>query len=597
MSGMGMACEALRAWLMRRGLALTAWRPMRRFEEATKDPVGTQEAVLRHILDTNAGTVFGRRHGFASVRGPADFARCVPSGDYEAHRPYVLRHLAGERNVLTAEPVIMFATTSGTTGEPKYVPVTPEGDRRASRLMRLWLYGCLKSHPRCYDRGSAAIVSPAVEAHAPDGTPCGNVSGRIQARIPGFLRGSYVVPYEAMCIPDYDDRYFALARFLYARPPSIVGTPNASTLIRIVQVADERAEELIRGIHDGTLGLPDPHVIPHHDALQARLAPDPARAQELERLRGETGGLAPARAWHGRLELVGCWLGGSAGLQLPRLRELFGRDVALRDLGYLASEGRMSLPLEDGTASGILAVDQGYYEFIEVDAQGEPRGPAVGCGEVEEGREYSILLTTYGGLYRYDINDIVRVTGFHAGTPLVEFVRKGRDMANLQGEKLHFNQVKEAVARTAEYLGLELVDYRLVPGAASRGYVFQVETAQPLPRAAMARLAGLLDRALGEQNCEYRQKRSSSRLDAVSVHSMAPGWRERETRRMRPAGRSDVQFKWRYLLPEPSAVSGEAPVAVHEPPFGGAVTTAATAPGAAAAAGTVARRAIRHSRS
>lgn len=539
--------EPIRRQVLKWGLELSARRAFQVFHHSTRDPGRTQRELLENILELNRSTDFGLRHRFADLRSPADYARAIPVHDYEALRADVDRHRHGEPNVLTAEPVTMFAMTSGTTGEPKYIPVTPEGDRRAASLMRMWLYGCLRSHPTCFDHGTAAIAGPAVESFSPAGIPCGNVSGRIQARIPRFVQGSYVVPYQAMCIPDYEERYRAMARFLYARPPSALGTPNAATLLRIAQVASEHAGELIRGIHDGTLGWGEGRA--DLEPLRPLLTADPELARHLERVHGRTGALRPRDAW-GSLQLIGCWLGGSAGIQVPLLREQYG-DVVMRDLGYLASEGRMSLPLEDGTPAGVLAIDQAYYEFIPVDSWGEPSGDAVDCTALEDGKEYSILLTTFGGLYRYDINDIVRVAGWHQRTPRIEFVRKGKDMVNLQGEKLHVNHLLRAVETCREQLGLRLRDYRLCPRPGGEGYVLQLETSDELGREQITRLSGLLDRTLGEQNLEYRQKRESRRLEPIVVQRMAPGWRERSTRRLLLPGRSDVQFKWRYLLPHP----------------------------------------------
>src|SRR5262245_57399962 len=110
--------------LLAAGLQLKEWWHDRRFERATESPDRAQTAALRSLLDRNAGTAFGREHGFGAIRTAAEYRRAVPLRDYEAVRSYVRRVLAGEPTVLTAEAVTAFATTSGTTGEPKLVPVT-----------------------------------------------------------------------------------------------------------------------------------------------------------------------------------------------------------------------------------------------------------------------------------------------------------------------------------------------------------------------------------------------------------------------------------------------------------------------------------------
>src|SRR5436190_2614027 len=104
-------------------------RPVRwqlnRFEAATQEPQRVQEALLRRILTQNAATIFGREHGFATIRTADDFRRQVPVADYDAFEPYIARMRKGERNVLVADTRLhMFALTSGTTAARKFIPVT-----------------------------------------------------------------------------------------------------------------------------------------------------------------------------------------------------------------------------------------------------------------------------------------------------------------------------------------------------------------------------------------------------------------------------------------------------------------------------------------
>ena len=96
-------------------------------------------------------------------------------------------------------------------------------------------------------------------------------------------------------------------------------------------------------------------------------------------------------------------------------------------------------PKQDGTAAGVLAVHASFFEFIAEEEIDAPCPAARLAHELEEGRRYYVLLTGANGLYRYDLNDIVEVRGFHHRTPKVAFVRKGRDMVSITGEKLHLN--------------------------------------------------------------------------------------------------------------------------------------------------------------
>ena len=96
-----------------------------KFDDATWDPRAAQEAKLLELMERNAGSDYGKEHGFADVRSIEDYRSAVPQNTYETLEPYIERTLRAEKNVLTADDPLMFATTSGTTGSAKYIPVTP----------------------------------------------------------------------------------------------------------------------------------------------------------------------------------------------------------------------------------------------------------------------------------------------------------------------------------------------------------------------------------------------------------------------------------------------------------------------------------------
>ena len=105
----------------------------------------------------------------------------------------------------------------------------------------------------------------------------------------------------------------------------------------------------------------------------------------------------------------------------------------------------MTIPIEDGTAAGVLDVRHHYFEFIP-EEQGDLEQPdTVEATDLIEGRNYFIVLTTAGGLYRYNISDLVRCVGFHGRAPLIEFLNKGAHYSSLTGEKLSEHQVIAAV--------------------------------------------------------------------------------------------------------------------------------------------------------
>jgi hypothetical protein len=560
--------------LLRYAIAAHEWRHRRAFDAAADHPVSAQTRILRRLLADNADTAFGREHGFATLGAPAEFARRVPIHDYEALRPWIARSVAGEPRVLTAEMPFMFTATSGTTGEPKLVPVTASWATSIAALMRLWTVHALRDHPTMLDGRVLTLVSPAVEGATSSGRSYGAMTGLMFQRLPTLIRRRQAVPYAAALIRDHESRYFVAARLALAHSITSIGLPNPSTLLRLSETATRRAEALVRAVHDGTLGVdglePTMYagVSPRElqGAVSAGLRPDPKRAAALARVAERHGRLVLGECWPD-LSLIACWLGGSAGVQARHLAADFGAHVARRDLGLVASEGRVTMTVDDDTAAGVLAVHASFFEFVPEEAIGDPAPPTLLCHELEVGRRYYVVVTGGNGLYRYDLNDIVEVQGFYRRTPRVAFVRKGRDMVNITGEKLHLNHVLHAVRAAERASGLGVWQFRLVPDVERVRYDLLIELPRPVsdPRV-LADFAGAFDQGLGEVNQEYASKRGSARLRPPRLFVMRNGWSERICQADFARGRREAQHKWRAIVPEwDEASRAEVVQCVNEP--------------------------------
>jgi len=162
--------------------------------------------------------------------------------------------------------------------------------------------------------------------------------------------------------------------------------------------------------------------------------------------------------------------------------------------------------------------------------------------EIEAEQSYYVLVTTAGGLVRYDMHDVVRVTGRIGRTPTLAFVRKGRGVTSLTGEKLTEDQVNLAVAGVAARAGLHVPFHLVVADAAANGYVAYVETGA-LDAERFGALATALDTELAALNIEYAGKRASARLCPLRVVLLAAGagqaYREHAVRK----GQREAQFK------------------------------------------------------
>lgn len=526
----------------------------KRFDAQTRHPETTQKRFLTRTLRRNEETEYGKKYGFSSIRGGKEYSRRVPPVTYSDIEAHIERIKQGRRYVLTSEMPAIFSLTSGTTAKPKFIPVTPSTKTRTARLMRQWLYRCLVDHPCILDKSILTITSAAIEGHVSCGIPYGSASGLIYRNFPPVVRRAYVLPYLVGDIENYDVRYFAMARFGLAKEVSVAATPNPLTLVRVAETGVSNQEEVIRSIRDGRfastmrmeLSKKDKAIVTQLDSL---LRPDPERARVLEGIMRHHGRLLP-RHCRPELHLIGCWLGGSVGFQAEKLAAYYGA-VPKRDLGYLASEGCMTLPYEDNTSAGICALENNYYEFTPEESSTDECPPVFGAHELEEGRDYNVLLTNESGLYRYNINDTIRVSGFYNRTPVLSFVRKTRDFLNITGEKIHVNQILDALDAVSKAFALEILQFRVVADTGELRYDFFLalggDTSIDVLRHG---IIPALDARLSEFNVEYKQKRRSRRLRPPCLHVMSRDWEKNIKKQMVQSGKRDIQYKWIPVMPQ-----------------------------------------------
>ena len=531
--------------------AFATGRDWSRWERLTADPAKSQSDLLLAILRRNRSTLFGKHHRFDAVSSIGDYRKHVPVGDYESLRSYVARVQRGERNILTEEPVLMFTLTSGSTGAPKLIPVTESSRANHRRLTRLWYHRAYLDHPSLFDAKLLGAISPAHEGMTPGLIPFGAASGVIYQSSPRWIQNAFAIPYEVAQIEDFAAKYYVTMRLAIEHRISFFGTPNPSTIVRLVETADRYKEEIIRDVRDGTINSHYELAPATRHALERRLKKNPQRAVQLKRFAEQTGALRPREYWP-ELALIGCWKGGSVGVRLNELPRWFGNAVPIRDLGYMASEAQITLPITDAGCGGVLDIAANFYEFIP-ESQIDSHPPEVlSCDQIESGRSYYLILTTPAGLYRYDINDVVRVAGFHKKTPIVEFVRKGRDVTNLTGEKLHVNQVIAAFTAAQKITGACPQHYGACAAIDQSRYLFSVEFNGCEPdRDSLQRFLTTVDEHLCLLNIEYREKRRSDRLHAPGLQVMRPGWFERKTSAMLARAGRDAQLKVQLLSSDP----------------------------------------------
>jgi hypothetical protein len=505
-------------------LAYLAWlrSRLRRLLSDAQRAREFQSRTLLTKIRRHETSDFGRDYDFASMRSVEDFRRRMPVLTYEDHHAYIARVLQGDTTALFAPStqVLMFAMTSGTTGEPKRVPITDELFREYRAGWRLWGAGVYGDHRSLMRTKTLQLTSDWQRYRAPSGAPCGQISGLAATTRPRIAQRMFVLPPATARIHNTTAKHYTALRFsLESDRVGMLITANPSTLVEFARRADQQSEMLIRDIHDGTLSCELPPGV--REALAHRIARRrPERARELARLAEQHGALLPKYAWP-RLAVIAVWTGGSVGVYFPKLADLYGQP-AVRDHGLSASEGRMTIPLTDNTSAGILDFYHHYFEFIPVEEHGGINPTVLEAHELVEGHDYFIVLTTSGGLYRYDIHDVVRCVGFEGQAPLLTFLNKGKNYSNLAGEKISEHQVIQAVEQSFRDLGLPIDTFTLAPVMTDKPrYVLFVES--HVHRGLASELARRVQTHLERVNEEYLEKCASERLLPIEIDFVATG--------------------------------------------------------------------------
>lgn len=481
-----------------------------RFAAAMQDPAGTQRRRLEALLAANARSRYGHQHGFAEIRTVADFQRQVPIVDYDGLLPHVEAIKAGERDVLTSEPVLMLEKSSGSTAASKYVPYTTALRREFQAATSVWLHDLLSRRRGLRRFGSYWSVSPLVrEREVTDGgLPVGfeddtEYFGGLERWI---LRQLLLVPADIRKAPGMaNNRYITLRYLLNRDDLGLISVWNPSFLTLLVREASLQGDRLIRDLRQGTLSPPDAL----ESSLQARLAAPmrarPALADRLESLLRQDGIVRGTDLWP-NLHLISCWTSGIAARFLPEMTALFP-GVEVQGKGLLATEGVVTFPLL-GHPGGVVALRSHVYEFQPLDRDDAPKL----VHELDVGARYGVLMSTGGGFYRYALHDVVEVVGKLGDVPLLAFVGKAGNVSDVVGEKLNELHVGEVLTTATADLPVGFL--MLAP---AWGDPPAYELYLHLPDAApetLARLAATVDTRL-RQNHHYAYARDLGQLGPV----------------------------------------------------------------------------------
>ncbi|MCY2964882.1 MAG: GH3 auxin-responsive promoter family protein [Planctomycetota bacterium] len=507
----------------------TAWMwqsrgESRAFHRATHDIGTCQEDLLRKTLRNNAACDYGQRFGFGTIGSLKEYQDRVPICDYGTLRPEIDAIASGRPGVLTTEPVLMMEPTGGSSGGTKLIPYTATLRRQFQRAIAAWMHDVLSRYPGVRGGRSYWSISPAVQR--PPRTPGGVRVGfdSDTEYLAGWqqwaMRRLVAVPSAVAKQRNIENfQYATLASLVAAGDLSLISVWSPTFLTGLIRRLPEWWERILSDLEAGDWSWPAPDAVDRsHPFPPLKL---PRRAAMLRDVftNHELPAEQLARVWP-NLALVSAWGDAAAELFVPALRGLFPT-VPIQPKGLLATEGVISFPWNESVAPA-LAVCSHVFEFVPVESLPDVGQPPRWSWELETGVSYRVLLTTGGGLYRYDLGDLVEVTGFRQRCPLLKFVGRGTVGSDLVGEKLHEDHVRRAVREGCRELGMEPHFALVVPiTQQSPGYrallVCNFRADTPASQSSIeARLATAIERGLLE-NSQYRYATQLGQLRPLEV--------------------------------------------------------------------------------
>jgi len=439
----------------------------RAIDDFRRHPAATQERMFREALRRGRGTAFGRRYGLDAIRTPEEFARRVPTFDYESFKPWIGRMIAGERDVAAPGRVDLFAKSSGTTSDrSKYIPVTRRSLWRNHTLgMRdlATLVAAANPRTRMFEGKTLTLGG---SCRRENGNLVGDLSALLIHETALVSRWVRAPRRRTAIIPDFDRKAEAIARECAGQ--------------HIVAFA----------------GVPSWNL-----ALMRRVLEHTGKSNLLE-------------VWPD-LELFA-----HGGVEFAPYRRSFEALIPSADMRYMetynASEGFFALADDPGRDDMLLMLDYGtWFEFRD----GERIVPLEG---VERGRSYAMLITSNNGLWRYEIGDRVEFTS--TDPYRIRFAGRTRQYINVFGEELIVDNADRALAAACAATGAAVAEYSVAPCYMSldeRGaheWLVEFER-EPADREAFA---AELDKALRAVNSDYDAKRQTT-LDRQRLALLPPG--------------------------------------------------------------------------
>lgn len=485
---------------------------LRHLDEVSRRAVSASEETLLKILKDNADTEYGKKYDFAGISSIDEYRKKVPFSNYDDYAPYIERMINNdEEDLITSYPVRHYALSSGSVGVPKHIPVTQATLDNYAIYGASILFGVMDEYFRnttgkSYKDGFCLNTIEAPPMVTENGIPKGPISGTCMRVFADHLLSFMTSPAELVFPTEsMDSKYLKLRFALANRKVTCMTSAFMTSLVDLMTWLESNWEEMCDDIEKGVIGesvMISPEL---RRKFEAMFEPDPKRADELREEFKKGFDEIVIRIWPDFQ-----WLGaiGTGGFSqyTQKMRKYTGRNVPYSFLNYAASESLMAVARRTGEDGFVLLPDGGFYEFIPADADDDETTLTI--DQLEEGKDYEIVVTNLSGFYRYRIKDVVRVKGFYNESPMVSFLYRKNQMISIAGEKTNEEALRWTIERFQDETGLLITDYSVYADTDSKPgrYVLLMEPDKEIDESKLQEYRDVAEKLLGQANPSFGQK-------------------------------------------------------------------------------------------
>lgn len=451
----------LKTYLLMKGMVAKGYMDLRSLHRNTVNAREKNEKLLFRILKAGENCEYGMKYDFRNIKSVEDYRKKVPLTTFDDYRPYVDRMInENQEDLLTSYPLIGYSQTSGTTGAPKFIPLT----QNIADLYKKHTLTTMMAMADRYRRrkegkplkpGRGIFICVDFNETLPNGRSATNVPETTAKQL-GFIYPYLLnVPADHLFRSDDLGVYYTILRFALEDPNTMyIFSVFFSVIHELLSWMFTYWDEIVDDIEKGTigeLGHPKPGI---REELMKYIKPNPERAAFLraEYAKGVDETFLK-RIWPNLSVIYGI-SGSIYTVYADNVRKI-AAGVPYDYSIHGASEGLMAAPDHLESENRLLVIESCYFEFIPV----EDGSRVLSLDELVPGEEYEIVITNQAGLYRYRIGDIIRCEGFMNQCPIVSFSRRKGHFISICGEKATEDDLTELVRRLEERSGCKVENW------------------------------------------------------------------------------------------------------------------------------------------